>query len=73
MADYKQISDNCPDGALIGNASTSKVGFFGATPVARQTTATTPTNSGAWATDGTAVVAAVVAIKTALDNLGVTA
>ena len=70
-----QISDNCPDGALIGNASTSKVGFFGATPVVRQTSATVVTLSttGNTAADSTAMRDAINTIRTDLVNLGLTA
>jgi hypothetical protein len=31
----KQLSDGGPDGTRLGQSSTDKVGFYGATPVAR--------------------------------------
>lgn len=37
---YYQVYDGNPDGVQIGNASTDKVGFLGATPVAQQSALT---------------------------------
>lgn len=37
MADYKVITDGRDDGAQICTTTSQKVGFFGATPVAQQT------------------------------------
>lgn len=37
MAIGKQLSDNNPDGTSIGQSSTDKVSFWGATPVVRPT------------------------------------
>ena len=68
MASFK-VTDNCPDGALVGNSATSKVGFFGAAPVIQQTKASALTG----ASDSTAVATAVNAINTALVNLGLVA
>jgi len=65
MADYKFEGDECPDGVKIGAAATSKIGFYGATPVVRQTTNTA-------ATDLATATVAIAAIKTALTNLGLT-
>jgi hypothetical protein len=31
----KQLSDGGPDGVRLGQSSTDKIGFYGATPVAR--------------------------------------
>lgn len=36
MATYTYIGDGNPDGVMIGAASTEKVGFLGATPIARR-------------------------------------
>lgn len=69
MASYK-VSDNCPDGCLVGNAATSKVGFYGATPVVQQTApaALVP------ASDTTATISAAVnQLRTDLVNLGLIA
>lgn len=56
---------NTPDGNYIGKSG-DKLGFFGTTPAAQQTTSTT-------ATDAATAITAVNALKTALDNLGLTA
>lgn len=60
------LSDGNPDGLLVGQSSTDKIGFYGlTTPIARPsvtavvTTATTATNE-----------AAVTRLYTALVNLG---
>ena len=59
------LSDKGPDGWLLGQSSSDKGGFFGATPITRPsvtavvTTATTGTNE-----------AAVTRLYTALVNLG---
>ena len=74
MASFK-VSDNCPDGALVGNSASSKVGFFGATPVVQQTSATaiTLSTTGDVAADSTAIKTAINTIRTDLINLGLTA
>ena len=75
MASIK-VSDNCPDGCLIGNAAASKVGFFGATPVVQQTSATVvvlSTTDCGGAADATALRDAVNTIRTDLVNLGLAA
>lgn len=33
MADYNYLSDGRPDGAMLGNSATDKVGLYGTTPV----------------------------------------
>lgn len=35
--EYMQTTTNPPDGAQFGRATTEKIGFYGATPVAQQT------------------------------------
>jgi hypothetical protein len=65
MADYEQAGARNPDGIKIGSAATDKVGFYGATPVVRQTTNTA-------ATDLATATVAIAAIKTTLTNLGLT-
>lgn len=55
-----------PDGDCFGASSTEKISFYGSTPVVQQTTSTT-------ATDAATAITAVNALKTALDNLGLTA
>ena len=53
------------DGVGLGKTATSKIGFFGATPIVRATV-TAPTAIATTATNE----AAIVAINTALVNLG---
>jgi hypothetical protein len=36
MADYNNLSDGNPDGTLIGQDSSDKVGFYGKVPVIRR-------------------------------------
>ena len=69
MADYKYLGDEGPDGIKIGNESTSKIGFYAAAPVVRQTAASAVTG----ASDATALSAAITAISLTLRNLGLTA
>jgi hypothetical protein len=85
--DKELIGTRTPDGAYLGGSSTDKVGFFGATPVVRQTAATavgTAYQITAASTDGTSfgldssasmalLCNDVKAMHTALTNLGVMA
>lgn len=69
MSQYEYPLRELDDGAVIGSAATSKIGFFGATPVVQQTvTALTTTSS----TVASSVSVAVTEIQTALNNLGLT-
>lgn len=45
MADYNYLSDGRPDGVMLGNAASDKVGFYGTTPVVQRATATTHTTT----------------------------
>jgi hypothetical protein len=65
MTDVHYLGDNRPDGTCIGKSSTEKVSFYGETPVVQQTTAAT-------ATDLATALTLVNALKTALDNIGIT-
>lgn len=69
MADYKYVGDEGPDGVLIGDGATSKVGFYGAAPVVQQTAATAFAAGDSTNTMG----AAINAINTALKNVGIVA
>jgi len=67
--DYEQVTYNGTAGAQVGASATEKIGFFGATPVVRQsvtwpntTTATTTLNE-----------TKLTRIKNALVNLGLIA
>jgi hypothetical protein len=80
MATYNNLSDGRPDGALLGNDATDKVGFFGTTPVVQRSgstqvalTLTTGTSSGFSFTTTTAFsnfVAQVEEIRATLAALG---
>jgi hypothetical protein len=69
MATYNHLSDGRPDGTLLGNAASDKVGFYGETPVVQgaavTTLETTPT-----ATD---IATAVNAIISRLQTVGLIA
>lgn len=39
MATYNQVSDGRPDGAMVGQNSSDKVGFYGTTPVVQPSSA----------------------------------
>lgn len=69
MATIDYIGDNGPDGMVIGKASTNLVGFYGATPVARQA-ATVVGALTAGETTPADVAAALVDLRDALVDLG---
>ena len=67
MATIKQLSDKGPDGVLLGQSSTDKIGFYGlTTPIVRPSVATIITTG---ATE-TATISLVRSIRLALVNLG---
>jgi hypothetical protein len=80
MADYERLDYGSPDGALLGGASTDKIGFYGKTPVVQAVSVTSVTTTGASSTtnaygfttaaQGDAVVASLNAVIVALTNLG---
>lgn len=39
----QQLANGSPDGTLMGQLTTDKIGFFGVTPVVQQTASSTPT------------------------------
>ena len=69
MSNAIQISDNCPDGCVIGLSATSKVGMFGHAPVVQQAAA--PVVTGA--SNATQMAAAITAISLTLSNIGAAA
>jgi len=73
MASYEQVDYGSPDGALIGKTSTSKIGFYGATPVVQRATGTThtTTNVVTSASFGTLQVAQIQEIQNTLIALGI--
>ena len=72
MADYNYLSDGRPDGAVLGNAATDKVGFYGTTPVVQRTAAiaTSAVGTASSADCTTALKAAVIDIMNTLEALG---
>lgn len=83
MPDYNHIHDGNSDGTLVGNSASDKVGFYGVTPVVQAATftsvattaATSTTNAYGYTTaaQADAIVTAVNAIITALENIGIAA
>lgn len=77
------LTDKNDDGACVGQSSTDKIAFFGATPVVQQTapsalsTASAATGSTKYgfstSTQANAIATAVNSIRTVLNNLGLTA
>jgi hypothetical protein len=63
MASIDYLDKGNPDGTILGQAATSKVGFYAATPVVRQATA-------AAGTDAATTQALANALRTALLNYG---
>ena len=66
MATYEQVTYNSPDGALIGNATTDKIGFYGTTPVVQG--ASVPD-----ATDAATAITSLNLVITRLETLGIIA
>lgn len=70
----RQISDGNDDGTVLGQSATDKIGFFGATPVAKQTVgaavaSTAATNSSPYGysqAQADAIVARLNEIRAAL-------
>jgi hypothetical protein len=72
MADYNALSDGRPDGTILGNDASDKVGFFGIAPTTQPTngaqaalTLTTATSGGF----GFATSAAFNAFTAQLENI----
>lgn len=72
MATIKQLSDGGPDGVLLGQSSTDKIGFYGlATPIVKRAAAAQATSALASSTDFTAThLAALVEVMDTLAALG---
>lgn len=66
MATIKHLSDGGPDGALVGQSATDKVGFFGATPVVQPAAI-------ADATDAATAITKCNLVISALETLGLIA
>lgn len=72
MASYEYVGDGRPDGTVIGQDATEKIGFYGATPVVQRATATThtTTNVVTSASYGTLQVAQMQEVMNTLAALG---
>ena len=69
MATIKQLSDGGPDGTCLGQSATDLVGFYGATPVAKQA-ATVLGALTAGETTPADVAAALVDLRDQLVDMG---
>lgn len=67
---YKQLSDGSADGTTLGQSSTDKVAFYGATPIVRPAAVTLGALSSA-STTAANIAAALVDLKIQLVNLGI--
>ena len=66
MATIKHNSDGGPDGTLLGQSSTDKIAFYGATPIVR------PTSASQAAITTTAITAPVTTVATSSAPFGFT-
>jgi hypothetical protein len=67
MATYNEISDGRPDGCMVGQSATDKVGFYGTTPVVQ------PAPAVAVGTDLATVILEIADLRTQLVALGIIA
>lgn len=73
MASYEQLTYNSPDGALMGNSATEKIGFYGTTPVVQRALAAQATSLLSTASStaiDTLTKAAIIEIMSTLTALG---
>lgn len=63
MTSPNYLDNGNPDGTIMGQTTTEKIGFFGATPVVQQTGVAVATNL-------TTAIASTTALRLALVNLG---
>lgn len=67
MAEYEYIGDGRPDGTIVGQTSTEKLGFYGTTPIVQPTiTAVTTTTATTTLNE-----LRITRLYTALVNLGI--
>lgn len=74
MADYNYLSDGRPDGVVLGNNASDKVGFYGKAPTAQRaySSAVHATSALATSTDfGATQLAALQEIQNTLIALGI--
>ena len=68
----KQLADGSDDGTVLGQSSTDKIGFHGATPVTKQTCTLAAALTAATTTPAN-IAAALVEVRAALATLGLIA
>jgi hypothetical protein len=74
MADYNELSDGRPDGALLGQNASDKIGFYGKAPSAQRAYSSAVHATSALATSasfGATQLAALQEIQTTLIALGI--
>lgn len=81
----RYLTDKNPDGSVIGQDATDKVGFFGATPVVQQSFVTAVTDNTVISVAGSAcfgyqtseqasqIIKSINGLRTALINVGIIA
>ena len=69
----KYLSDQNPDGTVLGNDAADLVSFHGATPVNQYAAITDVTVTGTYATDDTPIETAINSILAALREKGIIA
>lgn len=74
MADYNHLSDGRPDGTLLGQSASDKIGFYGKAPSAQRAYSSAVHATSALATStgfGATQLAAVQEIQNTLIALGI--
>lgn len=73
MADYNQLSDGRPDGVLLGQGATDKVGLYGKTPAAQRAAANqaaSVVSASSFITVGSNLAAWAAEVNSTLTQLG---
>lgn len=52
MATYERVTYSSPDGAMIGNASSEPIAFYGSTPLAQQAISSAISTTASISTSG---------------------
>lgn len=73
MAEYNQLSDGRPDGALLGQSATDKIGLYGKTPAAQRSAAVqaaSVVSASSYITVGSNLAAFAAEVAATLTQLG---
>lgn len=73
MSDYNQLSDGRPDGAMLGQSATDKIGFYGKAPITQRAAAIQASSFVSVSSNitvGSALAAFAAEVATTLTNLG---